>query len=138
MTRGAESFQERREGTESKRWEAKPPPTSSHPSPSHSPGDPGPAPVPLGWWESKDIWLGLIDEGGGSHRALRLLFAEHTDSSPLTSCRPPRLLSLTATTSSGALELEGAGAPASREEGEPGPQMFQYPMGTRGSLGLAP
>lgn len=74
------------------------PPTSPHTSPSQSPGDPGPAPVPLGWWESKDIWLGLIDEGGGSHRAPRLLFAEHTDSSPLTSCCPPRLLSLTATT----------------------------------------
>lgn len=119
------------------------PPTSPHTSPSQSPGDPGPAPVPLGWWESKDIWLGLIDEGGGSHRAPRLLFAEHTDSSPLTSCCPPRLLSLTATTPPPAarglaVELEGAGAPASREEGEPGPQMLQYPMGTRGSLGLGP
>lgn len=76
-----------------------PPPNSPDPSPSHSPGDPGPAPVPLGWWECKDIWLGLIDEGGGSHWALRLLFAEHTDSSPLTSCRPLRLLNLPTTSS---------------------------------------
>jgi len=65
------------------------PPPSPPTHPISLPWGPWPSPSPLGVVGMQGHLAELIDEGGGSHWALRLLFAEHTASSPLTSCRSP-------------------------------------------------
>ena len=65
------------------------PPSSPPTHPISLPWGPWPSPSPLGVVGMQGHLAELIDEGGGSHWALRLLFAEHTASSPLTSCCSP-------------------------------------------------
>ena len=119
--------------------QAPPPPPPTHPS--SLPWGPWPSPSPLGVVGMQGHLAELREEGGGSHhRALRLLFAEHTDSSPLTSCRPLRLLRLpTATTSrwdwrepmpSFLMATEGSGRAGAAE--------CSIPSGNQGTLGPGP
>ena len=137
MTR-TESFQERREQRPRDGEPSTNPPPPTHPI--SLPWGPWPSPSPLGVVGMQGHLAGLIDEGGSSHWALRLLFAEHTDSSPLTSCRPPRLLNLPTTTTSHLdwRELMPEFLMATEGSGRARPWNASIPSGNQGTLGPGP